>query len=42
MKYAQVPLSAFVKAAENIKKQITPEVVRTYTAWRDRNSVADA
>ncbi|KAI0738851.1 AAA family ATPase [Daedaleopsis nitida] len=37
-----VPHGAFVEAAKNIKKQITPEVVQTYTAWRDRNGVADA
>ncbi|KAI0662110.1 AAA family ATPase [Cubamyces menziesii] len=37
-----VPKEAFVKAAQNIKKQITPEVVETYVRWRDRNGVADA
>ncbi|OSC98204.1 AAA family ATPase [Trametes coccinea BRFM310] len=37
-----VPKEAFVKAARNIKKQITPEVVETYVRWRDRNGVADA
>ncbi|RPD56727.1 AAA family ATPase [Lentinus tigrinus ALCF2SS1-7] len=37
-----VPATAFVEAAKNIKKQITPEVIRTYTSWRDRNGVADA
>ncbi|KAI8986118.1 AAA family ATPase [Trametes punicea] len=37
-----VPKEAFVKAARNIKKQITPEVVEMYVRWRDRNGVADA
>ncbi|EIW59744.1 AAA family ATPase [Trametes versicolor FP-101664 SS1] len=37
-----VPKDAFVRAARNIKKQITPEVVETYVQWRDRNGVTDA
>ncbi|KAI0632362.1 AAA family ATPase [Trametes polyzona] len=37
-----VPKEAFVRAAQNIKRQITPEVVETYTRWRDRNGVTDA
>ncbi|KAI0687036.1 AAA family ATPase [Earliella scabrosa] len=37
-----VPRSAFVEAAKNIKKQITPDVVNMYAAWRDKNGVADA
>ncbi|CDO72261.1 hypothetical protein BN946_scf184970.g113 [Trametes cinnabarina] len=37
-----VPKDAFVHAARNIKKQITPEVVEMYARWRDRNGVADA
>ncbi|KAI0671254.1 AAA family ATPase [Trametes maxima] len=37
-----VPKEAFVKAAQNIKKQITPEVVASYARWRDRNGVTDA
>ncbi|RDX44132.1 AAA family ATPase [Lentinus brumalis] len=37
-----VPSTAFVEAAKNIKKQITPDVIQTYTSWRDRNGVADA
>ncbi|KAI0691255.1 AAA family ATPase [Cerioporus squamosus] len=37
-----VPATAFAEAAKNIKKQITPEVIQTYTSWRDRNGVADA
>ncbi|KAI0369393.1 AAA family ATPase [Pilatotrama ljubarskyi] len=37
-----VPKDAFVRAAQNIKKQITPEVVETYVRWRDRNGVTDA
>ncbi|KAI0775577.1 AAA family ATPase [Trametes elegans] len=37
-----VPKEAFFKAAQNIKKQITPEVVESYARWRDRNGVTDA
>ncbi|KAI0642851.1 AAA family ATPase [Trametes meyenii] len=37
-----VPREAFVKAAQNIKKQVTPEVVASYARWRDRNGVTDA
>ncbi|KAI1789928.1 AAA family ATPase [Ganoderma leucocontextum] len=37
-----VPQAAFLEAAKNIKKQITPEVVQTYTAWRDKNGVTEA
>ena len=38
----QVPQTAFIDAAKNIKKQISQDVVRMYTTWRDRNGVADA
>ncbi|KAH9919180.1 AAA family ATPase [Epithele typhae] len=37
-----VPRGAFMEAAKHIKKQITPEVVATYTAWRDKNGLVDA
>ncbi|KAM5541224.1 hypothetical protein V8D89_005153 [Ganoderma adspersum] len=37
-----VPQTAFFEAAKSIKKQITPEVVQTYTAWRDKNGVTEA
>ncbi|TBU25070.1 AAA family ATPase [Dichomitus squalens] len=37
-----VPQSAFLQAARNIKKQITPEVVRSYISWRDKNGATDA
>ncbi|KAH9850128.1 AAA family ATPase [Lenzites betulinus] len=36
-----VPNEAFVRAAQNLKKQITPEVVETFARWRDRNGVTE-
>ncbi|KAI0823937.1 AAA family ATPase [Trametes gibbosa] len=36
-----VPKEAFVRAAQNIKKQITPDVVETFARWRDRNGATE-
>lgn len=38
----QVPQSAFEAAASNVRRQVTPDVIRKYFAWSEKFGLTNA